>query len=396
MQNTLKDQGGPGDTRIGFLLYLIAWSNIFAVSLYLTKLPTVWLDRWLCLYPLLKGAYLGLQIWLHGGPKKHFKSQEEPFDFYLQLLNAAVVGLGLLGVFFFILREIQDGTVLGERYERLFLASTSLLVLTLSPYFAKALNALYLSILATMPFGGTMVCIMLIFSEMLQDLYKDNPRIPEGYFSDFGKSFQLVFWIFLGENWNGVMWDVQQATHHGTTVLFIVYTFASTLLFAQLVLGVIIAVYSDIAGFLSPRLYIILKPLYSELSEAEKHRLMQNFLKINYLLKPIHEKIEELTALDTQKDMRWVNTWPSAAEPSVAETMATSMRDLGICAMPADATERAACFPLCGEVVREVTCGPSRTFSACLTVSAANGDQQPPPLHRVESLRMEAIARNTV
>lgn len=36
----------------------------------------------------------------------------------------------------------------------------------------------------------------------------------------------------------------------------------------------IIGVYVEIAGFLSPRLYIILKPLYKELSEAERERFV--------------------------------------------------------------------------------------------------------------------------
>lgn len=145
------------------------------------------------------------------------------------------------------------------------------MVLTHSPYFSKMLNTCYLAIIACLPFLGTMTCIMLFFSEFCMDLFKEvpDPSYPgctggnltvahycrTRGFQDtlqtlgnrsrrsFGSSWCKQLSNALhnddtssqGENWNSVMWDVQVATSYASTILFIVYVFASTLLFAQLV-----------------------------------------------------------------------------------------------------------------------------------------------------------------
>lgn len=212
------------------------------------------------------------------------------------IIKAGLVGISLFGMLLTLSRRASDDTIIGERYERFCVAATCIMVLTHSPYFAKAISDCYIAIGAFLPFGGLMLCIMLFFSELCIDLYKEDPKIP-GHFTDFGKSFMTTFWIFLGDDWNSVMWDVQVATSYASTILFVCYVFASTMLFAQLVLGIIIGVYCEIAEFLSPRLYLALKPLYGALSDAEKQRMIKDFLAINTRLGPIHEKIEELRGL---------------------------------------------------------------------------------------------------
>jgi len=162
--------------KMEFLLYLLAWTNVFAVALFLTKMPVVWLDRWMCVYPLVHALYLGYEIVKSGGVTTYFQSAKEPFRRFIRVLNGGIVLFSLFGVFFYLMREARDEGILEERYERFALASTALMVLTYSPYFTKMLNACFLAIGVCMPFAMTMVTIILLFSQLCVDLYKKVMR----------------------------------------------------------------------------------------------------------------------------------------------------------------------------------------------------------------------------
>ena len=149
---------------------------------------------------------------------------------------------------------------------------------------------LMLSVSTCVPFLGTQLMAMMFFSLMCRDLFGSTTV----HFADFGMALTTTFRLFVGEGWHYIMYDTAEHTSNATKFLFMLYVFFSTLLFGQLVLGVIIAVFGEVKSFSSPRLYDALKPLNNNLNESERARLFSDFLKINWILMGIHEKIGKL------------------------------------------------------------------------------------------------------
>jgi hypothetical protein len=360
--------------KMEFLLYLLAWTNVFAAALYLTKMPVVWLDRWLCAYPALHALYLIYEIMKAGGVLTYFQSSKEPFRRAIRALNGFLVLYSLFGVLCYLRREGGD-SIVEERYERFALASTALMVLTYSPYFTKMLNTCFLAIGVCTPFALTMCCIILLFSQLCVDLYKKNPKIPNGYFENFGISFVSIFWLFLGENFPDIMWDVASTTNAASTVLFVVFVFLSTLLFCQLVLGVVIGVYLEIAEFLSPRLYTALKPLYLGISDAEKERLVEDFLQINHLLLPLHERIEALSQEGGGSDRTWLDPnykkIGSTKQDTIMDLASQALDAAGEVVVPMAVSVPFPTGRRCEAISRDA-CGPSDKMRSYCTLANMN------------------------
>lgn len=117
MVKALHAKHGCADARIDFLLYLFSWTNLFLVSLYLTKLPVSTLDNWLCLYPIVQGFHQTTRIMASGGPLTHFQASKEPFRRFIRYVNALLVSLSLFGMLCYFLRESRGGqTILDIRY----------------------------------------------------------------------------------------------------------------------------------------------------------------------------------------------------------------------------------------------------------------------------------------
>ena len=184
-----------------------------------------------------------------------------------------------------------------ERYTRTMIGLTASLVITRSRHFSRTLHTVKVALHSCLPFIATSFIIMMVFSQLCEDLYKEKTElgaIPP-YFSTPYKSFTTTFQLFVGEGWEDIAWDVALATHYGSNLLFIVYVFFTTLLFGQLVLGLVIAVFVETSEFSSTRVYDAIDDVYQNLAADEKERLFEDFRIINYLLHDVHEAIQYFT-----------------------------------------------------------------------------------------------------
>lgn len=247
------------------------------------------------------------------------------------------------GLFLMFIQAEEGIDLLGEtyvveqRYQRTMVGFTASFVFTRSRHFARMVNTMSRSLQACWPFIFTALLVMLAFGELCELLYKDADTPP--YFTTTSRSFTTVFQIFVGE-WTEIMWDISVVTNYGTTLLFVVYAFFSTLLFGQLVLGVIISVFVEADSFASSRIYDAIVPVYQNLNETEREALVADFLTINYRLIHIHEQIEILTTdkrtrlgTDWETVFEWNDT-PGAASQD-AETESTDKQmDKGMAPLP--------------------------------------------------------------
>jgi len=287
--------------QASFVLYLIAWLNAFVVALYVTTIPIELYDNLLRVFPFINGAHVVLEMVLCKGPARYFRSTDREEKKMVRMLNVLVVCISFVGMFFQLIQAENGvlGVVVEVRIQRLLVGITVILVFSRSRQFLRMINMMNKSISSCWPFIATMIIVMLAFGQLCETLFKDSDIPP--YFSDPWKSFTTTIQLFVGEGWNSIMWDVGQATNYASTLLFIAYVFFSTLLFGQLVLGVIIAVFCEAESFPSVRIYEAIAPIYHALNETERETLIEDFLKINYLLVDVHEQIEKLN--DSIMDM---------------------------------------------------------------------------------------------
>ena len=139
---------------------------------------------------------------------------------------------------------------------------------------------------------ATMLVIMTVFSLMARDLYGDITE--DGYllFPDFVRSFITMFRLFIGEGWHGIMYEAANGSDNTAKAFFMLYTFLVTMLFGQLLVGVIISQYQDVEQVISMRVFSTIERLCQDLSANEKEQLMEDFLAVNYRLMHIHEEID--------------------------------------------------------------------------------------------------------
>jgi len=183
---------------------------------------------------------------------------------------------------------------------------TTLLVIPHSRYFASMATLLTLSIGACSSFLLSMLVVLMLFAEAFHQIYKDVPTEDGPYFESFAQSMRMMFRIFTGEGWSSIMYDVAYETSEASKFLFMAYVFCSTMLFGQLVLGVIISVYDEIVTFTSTAIYGTLAPLYSHLNSKERGRIISDFMTVNCLLFDLHDKVQELSARGASSESRWL------------------------------------------------------------------------------------------
>jgi len=241
-------------------------------------------------------VHMAAEVWAVGGVSTYLYSRSAPTRRTLRVCTAILVGLAGVG-----------GCLLAGGWSpgRGLLASSALLVIPHSRYFASMATLLSLSVAACMPFLATMLVIMMLFAQAFHELYVDTPTEDGPFFSSFGQSLRTMFRLFTGESWHAIMYDIAYETNDSAKFLFMAYVFASTLLFGQLVLGIIISVYDEIVTFTTTTIYSTLVPLYGHLNTKERSRIISDFMTINCLLMDVHARIEELSSTEASSVGRW-------------------------------------------------------------------------------------------
>jgi len=186
----------------------------------------------------------------------------------------------------------------GNDNGRAVLSGACLVVFTYSRHFRSMVRTLSVALLSCLPFMATMLVIFMAFALIFIELYGETPTINGPYFSHFGLAMIYMFRLFVGEGWYAIMYDIAYHSSLATMALFMAYVFCSTLLFGQLVLGVIISVYDEVTTFNSPMMYATLAPLYRTYNTTDQGRLVEDLVTVNYDLMGVHTLIQELSDSD--------------------------------------------------------------------------------------------------
>jgi len=232
------------------------------------------------------------------------------------MLNAVIIGLGLTGMVLI----LTGSDVIPQNLQRGLLASTCFMVFTHSRPLRMQLRSLLYAVRWCWPFIATMLVGMAMFGRLCQDVFSYPEVDHMGYFKDFKSILLTTFQIFTGNGWNSIMWDLFFQTNLVTTLLFCVYFFLNVLLVGQLVLGVIISVFSEITSSPSMRIYSALEPFLQNIPAKERETLMEDFLLINFRLYWIHEKIDDL---DRNRQRKW---WKEEADLLSSTELSSSSR----------------------------------------------------------------------
>jgi len=187
---------------------------------------------------------------------------------------------------------LQSGASVPENVSRTMLALTCFMIFVHSRPFVLIYISLFRALMIILPIGVTSFVFNVFFGKMCQDIYKDVDQWK--YFSNFRDIVLTTFQLFTSEGWEVIMWNLSHSTNVGTAFLFCVYVFISSLLFGQLILGVIAGVFQEVAQFSSTRIHALVAPHLSGLSDGRSEALLGDFSTLSYQLSHLHESIEHL------------------------------------------------------------------------------------------------------
>lgn len=299
-----------------FLLYLLAWVNALVLALYVPMQENLEaFDGLIAIFPFVNGIHMIAEMIVFGGPVRYlFQKDDKAVIRWVSFIAILVSCFGL---------ACKWGTESGhwymeERFSRGMIGMSVLLVVTRSRHFSRNLHTMKVAIKTCFKYIGVAFIVMLAFAQLCEELYQpltDRQDIPPSYFGTPYKSFYTSFMIFIGEGWDGIMWDVGQQTNYGSNLLFMVYVFFVNMLFAQLLLGMVVGVFIDTNQFSSTRIYDAIDHIHEHLTSDERDCLIEDLCTINYLLVDVHEWIQYLTETELNGESEWERWEPTLVKP---------------------------------------------------------------------------------
>ena len=107
------------------------------------------------------------------------------------------------------------------------------------------------------------------------------------------------------------MYSSSDATTEAARVFFISYAIFGTLLFAQLIIGVIVNLFVQIKHLNSEQLYSCLAEVTRTADESELRAMEDDILKLNTTMLPIHGALDVFTTMDNLDGMLFDNNGKS-------------------------------------------------------------------------------------
>lgn len=122
------------DSQAQFVLYVLAWSNVFALGLYVTSLTTKYsgpyiaqtsFDTWLTFYPAIQGLEVAAGIVKDRGLINYMQSRHQPYMSVIRKLNLLLLSISFLGIV-----ANSDLNILPKNFAHTFLGCSCLFVFT--------------------------------------------------------------------------------------------------------------------------------------------------------------------------------------------------------------------------------------------------------------------------
>jgi len=302
-----------------YTLYLIGWCNIWVAAIWIARsvdglmddLSSDDMDVALMVYTAVQGSYILFEMC-----KAYWRSSLKfPFSLFEYFISSKSPDMRIshCGSFIFIVISSAGCVMLSwDLWEancaRFLVCWSCLLVLTRSKIFAKIVTTLSFSLNATLPYLCTMIIIMFTYAILAQDLFEETALEDDGskLFPNFVMSCFTMWRLFIGEGWHGIMYSATDNTSSASKFFFMSYTFIATMLFGQLLVGVIISMYNDVDGIRYDRVYRIIEPLWRMCNQDEKEQLLEDLLEINWRLFGLQRQLHSVTHGIVTHD-RWLH-----------------------------------------------------------------------------------------
>ena len=243
-----RDSGVFGSAEVTFLFQLIAWGHCLLLSQYHSgeDLITVSaLDQMHVVFALLPWLEVFIHLRAHGlrGYFLQIGGAAEAIYAWGTLMCLCVALPGVLVV------ETQSYHIISLGTARFLMAQTCLSIFTQNVRFSQMTQTLGTVSGASWPIVLSMSAVTCLYARAAHDIFSDkviDDYGAEAYFGTYGRSLRTFFRFFVAQGWTAIMYSASNATTEAARLFFISYVLIVSLLLAQLVIKVIVNLFTAI------------------------------------------------------------------------------------------------------------------------------------------------------
>ena len=112
------------------------------------------------------------------------------------------------------------------------------------------------------------------------------------FFETYGRSLSTFFRLFVAQGWTSIVYAASDATTEAARVFFISFQIIVSLLLTNIVVGVIVNMFTEVRRLNSELLFSCLANFTGTAHVDERGAIESDVLKLNTLLLPLHEVLE--------------------------------------------------------------------------------------------------------
>eukprot|EP00658_Telonema_sp_P-2_P024777 TRINITY_DN19974_c0_g1_i2.p2 TRINITY_DN19974_c0_g1~~TRINITY_DN19974_c0_g1_i2.p2 ORF type:complete len:214 (-),score=59.42 TRINITY_DN19974_c0_g1_i2:77-718(-) len=183
---------------------------------------------------------------------------------------------------------LTDADLVAPSTARFLTGFSALLVLTKSSSFCDLLFTFSGSAAVAAPTVGLLLVVMALYALAGRDIFSDKVLTAYGdqaYFSSYGRALSTMFQIFVGDGWAAAMYAASDRTTEAARIFFVSFVAVIGLLVTELIVGVIVTIFSDVNAMQSTHVYGLL---------AKKGRSVDQTKTVSYTHLRAHETPEHL------------------------------------------------------------------------------------------------------
>ena len=293
----VKDLGVFGEADVTFVFHLISWSHVVLLSQYhsgtdLNSVDTF--DHVCAAFALMPWIEVCIHIYQRG-PHGYFLFQGGATETLYVYGTLVCIFVGLIGV---IVMELEWFDVVGLGTARFIMSFSTLTIFTQNIRFSQLLQTIGTVSSAAWPIVTSLIAIACLYARAAHDLFGDKAANRDGlattepFFETYKRALSTFFRLFLGEGWTAVMYSASNATTEGARVFFVTFTLLCSLLFAQLIIGVIVNLFTDVQRLNSEQLYSCLSEFTDTANRGERGAIEDDVLLLNTTMLPLHEALD--------------------------------------------------------------------------------------------------------
>ena len=279
------------DEELRNMFYFASWINFLCMTLYYGGSNETALDTCMVAFSLFSCLEVAF-LMRKSGITAFFSSSDESHDALQYQGTFVCVIVSLFGACNLILIDELDVMSFGTA--RCLTGFSILGIFTKSSSFARLLQTLFSVFRATSSLITAILLTAFVAALAAQDIVGPAAVDDDGnhYFGSLARSLSTMFRLFVGEGWHDVMFSASAATNYSVNFLFIAFMIVVALLCSQLLVGVIINLYTEVQKLDSERLYTLFGALYHELSTHERESIQRSLLVLNRRMGSLHNVID--------------------------------------------------------------------------------------------------------